>query len=306
MLPQSDHHSQSPLAGIALACSGYSLFAIQDAAVKWLVTDYSVPQILFMRSIIIVAISGIMVRRLRHPSILTSPHRNSLLLRAGLMLAAWMAFYSAARHLGLAEITTMYFSAPVIVVLLSIVILKEQVGPIRWMSCIGGFVGVLMAANPGQAPSLVPAAMVIFAGFCWALSTILVRLVSRTESTLNQMMATSFLFVLACGATLPWLWKTPDLFGWVLMAALGLVACAGQYLLYEGFRHAPASALAPMEYSGLVWAFLYGYLIWSEVPTANVVGGALLIVASSLILVWWERRQVIITRRLVAQSDRAA
>jgi len=298
MLQRSHDHAASPLVGIALACSGYSLFAIQDAVVKWLVADYAVPQILFMRSIMIVVIAGVMVQRLRHPSILKSPHRKSLLLRAGLMLAAWMAYYSAARHLGLAEITTMYFSAPIMVVLLSILVLKENVGPMRWFACIGGFVGVLLAANPAEAPSLVPAGMVIFAGFCWAWSTVLVRLVSRTESTPNQMMATSFAFVVACGATLPWLWKTPDLFGWMLMIGLGFVAAAGQYLLYEGFRHAPASTLAPMEYSGLVWAFLYGYLIWSEVPTVNVVAGAGLIVASSLTLVWWERRQMLSATRL--------
>ncbi len=300
MLSRPSDHAPRPLVGIALACSGYSLFAIQDAVVKWLVADYAVPQILFMRSIMIVVVAGIMVRRLQHPSILKSPHRKSLLLRAGLMLSAWMAYYSAARHLGLAEITTMYFSAPVMVVMLSILVLKEDVGLMRWLACLGGFAGVLLAANPAQAPSLVPAAMVIFAGFCWAWSTVLVRLVSRTESTLNQMMATSFLFVVACGVTLPWVWKTPDLFGWILMVGLGLVAAAGQYLLYEGFRHAPASTLAPMEYSGLVWAFLYGYLIWSEVPTLNVVAGAVLIVASSLALVWWERRQILTSRRLTA------
>jgi S-adenosylmethionine uptake transporter len=138
--------------------------------------------------------------------------------------------------------------------------------------------------------------MVLFAGFCWAWSVILVRLVSRTESTLNQMMATSLLFIVACGAVLPFVWKTPDLFGWVLMIGLGLVAAAGQYLLYEGFRYAPASTLAPIEYSGLVWAFLYGYLIWSDVPTLNVIVGALLIVFSSLCLVWWERRLVMAAR----------
>ncbi|WP_082519968.1 DMT family transporter [Rhizobium sp. Root1220] len=299
MSSRSSDRQTSPLVGIALACSGYSLFAIQDAMVKWLVTDYSVPQILFMRSIMIVAIAGLMVRRLGHPSILKSAHRKSLLLRAGLMLAAWMAFYSAARHLGLAEITTMYFSAPIIVIFLSILVLKENVGPVRWLACIGGFAGVLLAANPAEAPSLIPAGMVIFAGFCWAWSTVLVRLVSRTESTLNQMMATSFLFVVACGATLPWLWKTPDSFGWFLMIGLGLVAAAGQYLLYEGFRYAPASTLAPMEYSGLIWAFLYGYLIWSEVPTINVVAGAIVIVVSSVALVLWERRQLLATRRLI-------
>ncbi len=300
MLTRSPHAEPGPLAGIGLACSGYSLFAIQDAIVKWLVADYSVPQILFMRSIMVTVVAGIVVRRLRHPSIFKSPHRNSLLLRAGLMFAAWMSFYSAARHLGLAEITTMYFSAPVMVLFLSILILKENVGPIRWLACIAGFLGVLLAANPTQAPSLVPAGMVLFAGFCWALSTVLIRIVSRTESTPNQMMATSFLFVIACGATLPWLWKTPDLFGWILMISLGLIAAAGQYLLYEGFRYAPASTLAPMEYSGLVWAFLYGFMIWNEIPTMNVIVGAVLIVTSSLALVWWERRQALAARRLMA------
>ena len=68
--------------------------------------------------------------------------------------------------------------------------------------------------------------MVLFAGFCWAWSVILVRLVSRSESTFNQMMATSFLFAVVCGGMLPWLWKTPDLAG-ILMMSLGLVGSAG-------------------------------------------------------------------------------
>jgi S-adenosylmethionine uptake transporter len=300
MLSRSSDQSPNPLVGIALSCAGYSLFAIQDAAVKWLVADYSVPQILFIRSVMIAVAAGFMVRRLKHPSILRSAHRGSMIIRAGLMLAAWTAYYSAARHLGLAEITTMYFSAPIIVIFLSIFILKENVGPMRWFACIAGFVGVMLAANPTQAPSLLPTAMVLFAGFCWAWSTVLIRLVSRTESTFNQMMATSVLFTIVCGAMLPWVWQTPDLAGWSVMLGVGVVSAVGQYLLYEGFRYAPASTLAPMEYSGLVWAFLYGYLIWSEVPTLNVVAGALLIVTSSLVLVWWERRTVLANRRLAA------
>jgi S-adenosylmethionine uptake transporter len=289
----------SPLTGIALAALGYSLFAIQDALVKWLVADYSVPQILFVRSVIIVIFAAIMVRHERHPSILKSPHKRSLAIRAALMLGAWLSYYSAARHLGLAEITTMYFSAPVMVVILSIFILKEKVGLVRWIASIAGFVGVILAANPAETPDLVPAGMVLFAGFCWAWSVILVRLVSRSESTFNQMMATSFLFAVVCGAMLLWLWKTPDINGWILMISLGLVGSAGQYFLYEGFRYAPASALAPIEYSGLIWAFLYGYLIWHEVPQINVFVGAILIVASSLSLVWWERRMAMAARHLM-------
>lgn len=285
---QSDH--SSPLTGIALACAGYSFFAIQDAAVKWLVPTYAVPQILFVRSVVIVVLSTVLVRHYGHPSILASRNKGSLFLRAMLMLVAWLCYYSAARHLGLGEMTTMYFCAPVIVIALSILVLREKVGPMRWFACLAGFAGVVVAADPVEAPSLVPAAMVLVAGFCWAWSTIMLRLFGRTESTLNQMLATSLAFLVVCGVSLPFLWTWPDATGWALMIGLGLISASGQYLLYESFRHAEASTLAPMEYSGLVWAFLYGYLIWAEVPTWNVIAGAFLIVGSSLMLIWWERR----------------
>lgn len=277
--------------GIALASAGYACFALQDAVVKLLVATYAVPQILFMRSLVIVLITAPLAFVLRHPSVFKSRHRGTLVLRAALMLLAWLLFYNAARHLGLAELTTLYFSAPIIVILLSIVVLKERVGPARWLACIGGFIGVAVAANPTHSPDLLPALMCIVAGGCWAWSTVLVRLVSKTETTLVQMAATSLLFALACAASFPWVWETPDLFGWALMIGLGLVATLGQYLLYEGFRHAPASALAPVEYTGLIWAFLYGYALWAEVPSLTVVIGALMIVASSGILVIGERRR---------------
>lgn len=286
-----------PLAGISLASAGYACFAMQDALVKWMVASYEVPQILFVRSLVIVLITGALLRIRRHPSILKSPYRGTVVLRAALMLIAWLLYYNAARYLGLAELTTLYFSAPIITIFLSILVLKEAVGAGRWIACVGGFVGVVIAANPSHSPNLIPAAMCIVAGFCWAWSTILIRLVSRSESTLTQMFATSLLFGIACAASFPWIWRTPDLEGWMLMVGLGLVATLGQFLLYEGFRYAPASALAPVEYTGLIWAFLYGYAIWAEIPPANVFVGAFLIVAFSMLLVAWERREEVLARR---------
>lgn len=288
---------KGPLAGIALACAGYACFALQDALVKWLVADYEVPEILFFRSLVIVIVAGALVHRQGHPSIFKSPYRNTVVLRAALMLLAWLLFYNAAKHIGLAELTTLYFSAPIMVMPLSILVLHEKIGVGRWVACAGGFVGVLIAANPTHSPTLVPAAMCIVAGFCWAWSTILIRLVSRSESTLTQMYATSLLFGLACAVSFPWIWKTPDAMGWTLMLGLGLVSAIGQFLLYEGFRYAPASALAPVEYTGLVWAFIYGYLIWAEVPAVNVFVGALLIIISSIVLIIWERRGQVASRK---------
>ncbi len=283
--------NSTPLRGIALACSGYACFALQDALVKWLVADYEVPQILFMRSLMIVLITGVLVRYRRHPSIFKSPYRNTVVLRAGLMLGAWLLFYNAARYLELAQLTTLYFSAPIIVMFLSILVLKEKISAGRWAACAIGFVGVTVATNPTHTPNLLPAAMCVAAGFRWAWSTILIRLVSRSESTLTQMFATSLIFGIACALSFPWIWKTPDATGWLLMISLGLIATLGQFLLYEGFRYASASTLAPIEYSGLLWAFVYGYLIWKEIPPANVFVGAFLIILSSFVLIFWEHRR---------------
>ncbi|PRH85408.1 EamA/RhaT family transporter [Labrys okinawensis] len=279
-----------PLTGIALASIGYCLFAIQDAAVKWLVASYEVPQILFLRSVVILLVGMTIARRQGQPPIWRSRNKWALTSRGLLLLVAWLSFYNASRYLGLADLTTMYFGAPVMAVVLSILILKEKVGIARWLAVIAGFLGVIVAADPSGRPDFLPAAMVLFAAFCWAWGTVLIRLINRSESTANQMIATSGLFVLVCGAALPFIWKMPDAMGWALMLGLGLVSGVAQYLLYEGYRYAPASALAPVEYTGLVWAFIYGYLLWQDIPKPHVFAGAALIVAASLGLVWWEAR----------------
>ena len=111
------------------------------------------------------------------------------------------------------------------------------------------------------------------------------------ETTTNQMLISNALFALACLVALPFLWKTPDLNGLALMILLGLAGGFGQFLLFESFRYAPASAIAPIEYTALVWAFLLGFLVWSEVPPLPVFIGASLIVGACLALVWSESRR---------------
>lgn len=302
-----DFHSverqASPLAGMTLACAGYGCFSAQDAIAKWLVQTYEVPQILVIRCLVIFAISESLARYWRHPSIMKSPNRNTLIIRTALLLAAWLAMFTAARHLSLGELTTLYFIAPIMIVFLSTLVLKERAGAVRWLACTAGFVGVVIAANPTQTPELWPALLAVFAAFCWAWTTILVRFVSRTESTLRQMSATSLLFAGVCAVTLPWLWKMPDAEGWSLMIALGLVSTIGQFLVYEGFRYAPASVIAPTEYIGLLWAFLLGYMIWAEIPTAHTLVGAALIIGASLTLLWWEQRNLVPKRILQRDDD---
>lgn len=258
---------------------------------KWLVTTYPVPEILFVRSSVIVLIAlvvgrgGPVLRGLGE-----SRNRVPLLLRGALILTAWMLFYSASARMGLAEITTLYFAAPVIAVVLSALVLKERVSAARWAAVASGFAGVVLAAGPMAGLPLGPAAAALTAAACWGTSTILVRWIGRTDSTLVQMLSSNAIFALGSSLPLLWLWQTPSLADLGLMIGLGLTGGLAQYLLFEGFRYAPASALAPVEYTGLIWAGLYGYLIWADIPGPGTFAGAALIAAGSLSLVWAERQ----------------
>lgn len=283
--------SQNLTRGLALTGLAFAMFTVQDAMVKWLVVVYSVPQVLFMRSVVIIAMALMLSGRQALPRLVASRNKGALVLRAALLLIAWLLYYTASRDLGLAQLSTIYFVAPIIVVALSALILHERVPLARWLIVILGFLGVLLASLPSASISLLPAAMALLAAFCWALNSILVRLISGSETTANQMLASNALFLIASAVTFPWVWQTPEAFDWMLMFALGLVGGLGQFWFFEGFRHAPASAIAPMEYTALVWAFLLGYLIWSDIPQVNVFAGAGLIAASSLWLLWSERQR---------------
>ena len=126
---------------------------------------------------------------------------------------------------------------------LSIVLLKERVHATRWIAVGLGFAGVVVAADPAGRPDLLPAGLVLVAAALWAWSNILVRQIMAYETTLNQMLFSNGAFVLMAGVTMPWMWRAPDLEAWLLMVGLGTLSGVGQFLLYEGFRRAPASAI---------------------------------------------------------------
>ena len=191
------------MAGIGYALAGFSIFSIQDATVKWLVTSLPVWEVLFSRSLWIVILCLSITGPRRMVELAQSSNRNALLIRSALILVAWLAYFTASRSLHLAEMVTLYFSAPIFAVVLSILVLKETVGLVRWGATLLGFVGVVIAAEPAGAINLVPVILVLVAAFCWAWTNILVRLISRKESSLSLMLASNGVVILVCGVTLP-------------------------------------------------------------------------------------------------------
>ena len=277
--------------GILLTSFAYFLFSVQDASVKWLVAALPVWQILFVRSVTIfglcIALGGRpLLRAARH-----SPVLKPLFLRNVLLLAAWLSYYTAARDLGLAELTTLYYASPIVMTILSVPILGEKVPGYRWLAVATGFVGVVVAcgvAVKGLELSL-PVYLALQAAIFWAIATVLLRKTALQERTTVQMTISSGFFVLYTALAMPFVWQPMSAIDLALMAGTGVLAGIGQFALFEGMRRAPVSVLAPFEYSSLVWAFGFGYLIWSDVPGSNVFAGAVLIFSAGMIIIASER-----------------
>ncbi|WP_158814115.1 DMT family transporter [Methylocapsa sp. S129] len=285
------------LTGIALATCGWAAFSAQDAIVKWLVVKLPVAEVLFARSVMIVALASFVVRRADLRSMMQRRNLAAVAVRGLLILAAWLAYYSASRSLQLAELVTLYFAAPLFVVAMSNPILGEIVGPWRWMTTLIGFGGVLIAADLSAAPDVWPALLTLFGALCWAGTTILARSLSQAVSTAALMVGSNFLFVVACGFAAPFVFVWPDAFSFGLIVALGLVGSVGQFFLFEGLRRAPASALAPFEYTSLAWAILWGWLVFNDLPPRHVLIGAAIILCSGLFMLLIESRRHVLAAR---------
>src|SRR5258706_10777086 len=135
--------------------------------------------------------------------VIASRSKLPVLLRGAIVLSAWLWYYTTSRHLQLAEMVTIYFAAPMMITVLSVVLLHEHVRWQRWAGTTLGFVGVVVACAPGGVGFTWPVVMVLMAAALWAYSNILVRQISRTETTIMQMLFSNGAFVAACALTLP-------------------------------------------------------------------------------------------------------
>lgn len=268
------------LQGIGLCTLGYTFLALQDAAIKWLVADYSVVSILFWRALVVV-LACLLVGRLRLVQrAWRSPSRRLLVVRGLLSIVAWVLYYTAARDLTLAEMTTLYFSAPIMVTVLAAVILKERASAWQWFSLIIGFVGVIIACRPSNMTDPVPVVLTLLAAMCWAFTYIQLRQVDEQTSVLEQMLITNVVFVICMTIALPWTYTPAPTPAWLGMLGAGLVGGIGQFLLFASFQRATATLLAPFEYTGLIWAFLLSSLIWGTLMDVSLMVGAGLIAVS--------------------------
>jgi len=295
------------LHGIGCIILGMCLFAGQDAMMKSLLGAYPLWALMFARSLVAVAVLVPLIAILGGPHRLRTPNWRLHLLRATMFSIGFSLFYAAFPFMGLAEVTTIFFSAPLMIALMAALFLKETLGPHRIMALITGFAGVVVAMNPGGEGftwvALLPLAC---AGF-YAASQILARRIGEDESSLTVGLWTLVFagpIVLGVGYALNQViafgpdfahlrWGLPDagMTGDLAnLLLLGLVGMAGYTILSRAYQVADASAIAPFDYSYLPIAAMMAWLLWGEVPSFPTLAGMALIVSSGLYIAYRELR----------------
>lgn len=306
-----DLASDRPDTGISLVVLGLFLFALQDVVIKGFSDRYSVLQIVFVRGVI--ALIPILVA-----VVVTSGWRGVIAYRPRLLILkgflgffSYLGYYLAIASLPLAEVVSIVFVAPIFVTVLSALVLRESVGARRWMAVCVGFMAVLIVIDPAASVVHLATIFAVLSALTYACSTLITRFVGPDDRPWTITLYSMVAFVLGSGiaslvvlnfgglfitddASLQFLlrpWVVPEPVDCLLMLFLGVNAAAGFYCLIKAYWVAPASTVAPFEYSFIVWAVLFGYLVWSEVPAPTTLIGVAMLIASGLYIFRWELRR---------------
>jgi drug/metabolite transporter (DMT)-like permease len=294
--------------GIAFRIGAMVCMAALSALVKWCGSrGINVFQIIFFRNAFAFVPLGIYIWRTTGFSVLRTQRPLGHLARSTIGISAMVCSFSAVQFLPLTAATAFNFASPLFMTALAALILHEKVGPHRWGAVAVGFIGVLVMVRPAPGPlhpigaamagadhkaltHLIGTGLALLGAAGAAGAMIAVREIGRTERGPTIV----FYFTLAGTAvglvSLPFVWVTPDPATLALLILAGLIGGVGQMLLTEALRVAPVGVVAPFDYTQLIWASLFGFFIWGELPHPATLIGAGIVAASGIYILYRELR----------------
>ncbi len=278
------------------------LFAIMSALIRWLGDRIPLGQVVFFRSISAIA-PVVLIYAWRHE--LAAAVRTSRPLghvgRGLISVAGMFLNFAALARLPLMDATAISFAAPLVTVALAALLLSERVHVYRWSAVAVGFLGVIVMLWPylslshvvgaGSAASTVGALCAVGSCFTNAGSVIQTRRLTDSETTASIVFYFSLICALFGALTLPFVWKSPSGPELLALVSIGVLGGLSHIMLTESYRYAPASVVAPFDYTSMFWAFLFGYWLFGEIPTVHVFIGAGIVAGSGLFVIWRERRR---------------
>jgi drug/metabolite transporter (DMT)-like permease len=264
------------LAGIGLMLLSIFMFSFGDALGKFMVATYSVGQLLWLRACAALLVLAPMMWR--HRADFMQLERPWLqLLRVTLSTLEVAAFFLATVYLPLADVITYYLACPIFVTALSAILLRERVGWRRWTAVLVGFCGVLIALRPSTQTVSWPAMIALGGSLSFAFLMLITRSLRATPDIV--LASSQFMGTFTLGALMsPFGWVTPSLGSLGLFAAAGCISVGALLCVNRSLKLAPASVVVPYQYSMIVWAVAFGYVVFGDVPEpATIVGAAIII-----------------------------
>lgn len=296
--------------GILYMLASVFLFSLQNVTVKWLAERYPVAEMVFFRSALSLLPAAVLVWRAGGAGVLRTRRLKGHLLRSALWGGSLGAAFLSYHLLPLADAISLSFAAPLFLTALSWPLLHEAVGKYRWSAVLVGFVGVLVMSHPTGGGNALGIVYGVLNALFGALGSIAVRGLSRTESSQCVVFYMGLFIALFTLPLLPFVWVRPDFLDLLGLISLGLVGGVGQYWTTQALFYAPAAAVAPFNYTALIWGLILGFFFWGEVPDIWMLVGALIVTASGLYILHREafhraRRQVAVIPAPASQAPAA-
>jgi drug/metabolite transporter (DMT)-like permease len=258
-------------------------FSVMDLLVKWS-SDYPTGEVLFFRGFFGLLPTYFLIPKDKLKIFYMTKRSKEHLFRCLMGLMALIAIVIALRELPLAVVVSLSYAAPLFITVLSIFLLSEKVGIFRWLAVLIGFIGVIIIAEPGfKGMNYLYFLPLIFC-IGMAFVTITIRKLSTTEPIWLISIFFTITISIAGLATIPMGWIMPNFQDFILLALIGVTGGSANLLLTQSYKLSEVSLVAPLKYLALIFAIIFGYLIWNEIPTVKTLTGASLVVLASLII----------------------
>ncbi len=269
-------------------------FSIMDLIVKWS-DSYPLGQVIFFRGFFGVLLYFLIMPRDRIKNFYYTKRPGLHFLRCFFGLIALLAIFTALRNLPLATVVSISFAAPIFTTILSIFLLSEKVGLFRWLAVIVGFIGIIIITEPGFSSLNIYFIYPVI--FCLGMSyvAITIRQLSTSEPVWLISLYFSATITLASFFTIPYGWIMPDIKDLILLMSIGILGGAANLWLSQSYKFSEVSLVTPLKYLALVFAIIFGYIIWNEVPSTKTLIGAFLVITSSIIIF---RREIILKKQV--------
>ena len=275
-------------------------FSLMDVIVKW--SDaYPVGQVLFFRGFCGIIPILFLIPKERFLDFYKTERPALHIKRCLAGLIAIVSIFVALRNLPLATVVSISFASPIFTTIFSIFLLKEKVGFYRWLAVFVGFVGIIIISEPGFSSLNIYYIYPII--FCLGLSyvAIAIRKLSSTEPVWLISFFFSFSILILSFFSLYQKWIMPSFIDLILLSSIGILGGIANLWLSQSYKYSEVSLVSPLKYLALVFAIIFGYLVWDEIPTIKTLMGALLVILSSFIIF---RREMSLKKQLsVARHD---